>query len=84
MNKKLKQEILGALARGYYSESNSNKVLDETLIKAQLEELFKVIEPLENIIVDLLSEIEDISPAGTEILSEELLEQINKLLPDND
>jgi hypothetical protein len=84
MNKKLKQEILGALARGYCSESNSNKVLDEALIKAQSEELFKVIEPLENIIVDLLSEIEDISPAGTKYLSEELLEQINELLPDND
>ena len=42
------------------------------------------IKELESIIVELLSEIEDISPCGTECISEELLNKIDQLLPDND
>lgn len=82
MNKHLKNEIIGALARGYCAEDNAKKTLDESLIKAQAEEIFKIIAPIEDVICELLSEIEDISPAGTEILSEELLEKIDELLPE--
>mgnify|MGYP003668864631 CR=1 FL=1 len=76
---KVKEKIIQALARGYCSPENSGKEVDIELINSMSDEVIKVIEEL---IVDLLSEIEDASPAGTEILSEELMEKINKFFPD--
>lgn len=40
----MKVEIEQALARGYTTEENKHKVLDETLIYAQVEEVLKVLE----------------------------------------
>tara|TARA_R110000868_G_scaffold1103_1_gene8423 strand:- start:10891 stop:11139 length:249 start_codon:yes stop_codon:yes gene_type:complete len=79
---KVKEKIIQALARGYCSPENSGKEVDIELINSMSDEVIKVIDEIEELIVDLLSEIEDASPAGTEILSEELMEKINKFFPD--
>lgn len=72
----MKDKILGALARGYCHKDNSNKVLDDKLINAMCEEVLKIIKDLEDLTMELLTEIEDMSPCGTECLSQELLNKI--------
>ena len=46
MENKLKEEIMGALARGYVYPENSHKILDSELIMAMTEEVLKSLEKL--------------------------------------
>lgn len=44
--KNYKQEILGALARGYTYPENSHKVLDSDLINAMYDELAPIVDEM--------------------------------------